>query len=499
MPFLKTAAPLDNNDNDLEDIKLSEPVPEIEELAMETERITLEVPMNISEESPVVEVETVVLDVPVDLGGGVSERVILQRADEGDNIKNNLEKLERAQASGLDGDLLGELEVLEPVAVLPDGVEILEPVSDIENIQEELESEQNFEDEQENSELVQEIESEQENSEFAQEIEDEQESLELVQEIENEQVNSELAQEIENVQENSIQELEPAIDENISEPQNNEKTNNNDTVQEIIETGLATDPEVEIEVIQEIQEQEQEFESVQENENMQEDSELMQENNSVQEISEPAQENENVQEESEPAQENESVKEESESVQENENVQEESEPLQENEDTQENSEHEQENINTQANQDNKTDEGGLVLKYDFTSGERYVDAISTKTQFDKMLDELGLISKDLLSWQVEKFAVQFANKFTNGDEGDTPESAKEKKFGAFLGGFITNAAVILQEHGYINTAIKCLDQALSIVKAQKKLKDELQALKQREEEENYNVDLSDILGLFGDG
>ena len=116
-----------------------------------------------------------------------------------------------------------------------------------------------------------------------------------------------------------------------------------------------------------------------------------------------------------------------------------------------------------------------------------------------MLDELGLISKDLLEWQVEKFAVQFANKFGDGDEKNTPETAKAKKFGAFLGGFITNAAMILQEKGYRDIALDCLEKTINILKAQQKLEAELLELKQLEEEENYNVDLSEILVLFGDG
>ena len=116
-----------------------------------------------------------------------------------------------------------------------------------------------------------------------------------------------------------------------------------------------------------------------------------------------------------------------------------------------------------------------------------------------MLDELGVISKDLLEWQVEKFAVQFANKFSEGDEKNTPEAAKAKKFGAFLGGYITNAAMILQDRGYRELALTCLEKAINIIKAQEKLEAELLNLKQREEEENDNVDLSDILELFGDG
>lgn len=135
------------------------------------------------------------------------------------------------------------------------------------------------------------------------------------------------------------------------------------------------------------------------------------------------------------------------------------------------------------------------LKYDFTSGERYVDKVSTKTEFDKVLDELSAISKDLLSWQVEKFARDYTNKFH--DENDKSDS-DAKKYEAFLGGYITNAAMILYDNGYRDAAIKQLDQAKSILEARKKLENETLAIKTRVEEEDATVDLSDILGLFGD-
>lgn len=135
------------------------------------------------------------------------------------------------------------------------------------------------------------------------------------------------------------------------------------------------------------------------------------------------------------------------------------------------------------------------LKYDFTSGERYVDSVSTKTEFDKMLDELSAISGDLLSHEVEKFAVKFTGKF-QGDFGKAEADAK--KYEAFLGGYITNAAMILYDNGYRDAAIKRLEQAKSILEARKKLEDETEAIKTRVEEDEDAVDLSDILGLFGD-
>ena len=132
--------------------------------------------------------------------------------------------------------------------------------------------------------------------------------------------------------------------------------------------------------------------------------------------------------------------------------------------------------------------------YDVTSGERYVDKVSTKTEFDKVLDELTAISKDLLSWQTEKFAKQYTEKFQ-----DEKTEADARKYEAFLGGYITNAAMTLYDNGYGDIAIKQLDQAKSILEARRKLETETQAIKDRVEEEDALVDLSDILGMFGDG
>ena len=142
-----------------------------------------------------------------------------------------------------------------------------------------------------------------------------------------------------------------------------------------------------------------------------------------------------------------------------------------------------------------TDYSGENLKYDFTSGERYVDKVSTKTEFDKMLDELADISKDLLSWQVEKFAKQHTSKF-QGDSDKTDSDAK--KYEAFLGGYITNAAMTLYDNGYRDIAIKQLEQAKSILEARKKLEEETEATRTRVAENDDAVDLTDILGLFGD-
>ncbi len=159
------------------------------------------------------------------------------------------------------------------------------------------------------------------------------------------------------------------------------------------------------------------------------------------------------------------------------------------------SEHEPDEIETEPTQDEEPEPDEFKLQYDFTSGERYVDKVSTKTDFDKMLDELGAISKDLLEWQVEKFANQYTGKFQG--EGDNSE-AEAKKFEAFLGGYITNAAMILDDKGYRDQAIKQLEQAKSILEARKRLEEERQAIIARVEEQNDAVDLSDILGLFGD-
>ncbi|MCR4819086.1 MAG: hypothetical protein K5841_09045 [Fretibacterium sp.] len=138
------------------------------------------------------------------------------------------------------------------------------------------------------------------------------------------------------------------------------------------------------------------------------------------------------------------------------------------------------------------DQGEVTLKYDMDSGKRYVDETSQKTDFEKMLDELAKISKDMLSWEVEKFTDRFTKKYVA--EGMTLEEANSQKYEAFLGGFITNAAMELYDRGYEEAAIHKLEQAISVLEARKKLETEVDSIKARQEEDV--VDLSDMLGLF---
>ena len=225
------------------------------------------------------------------------------------------------------------------------------------------------------------------------------------------------------------------------------------------------------------------------------------ENEPVADAVEPAPENEPVADAVEPAPENEPVADTVEALSENEPVADASRlpeeilaAIEESPDTESDS---QQNTSPDSGQDalNTTDYSGENLKYDFTSGERYVDKVSTKTEFDKMLDELADISKDLLSWQVEKFAKQHTSKF----QGDFDKAESDaKKYEAFLGGYITNAAMTLYDNGYRDAAIKQLEQAKSILEARKKLEEETEATRTRVAENDDVVDLTDILGLFGD-
>lgn len=132
----------------------------------------------------------------------------------------------------------------------------------------------------------------------------------------------------------------------------------------------------------------------------------------------------------------------------------------------------------------------FTLQYDVSSKERYVDSTSQKTEFDRMLDELSRISKDMLNWEVEKFTGKYQG---DGDEA----TATARKFEAFLGGFITNAAMELYDRGYRDAAFQSLEQALKVLDAKRKLETEVESIKARNEEDS--VDLSDMLGLFGGG
>ena len=131
---------------------------------------------------------------------------------------------------------------------------------------------------------------------------------------------------------------------------------------------------------------------------------------------------------------------------------------------------------------------GFALQYDVNSDKRYVDSTSQKTDFEKMLDELSNISKEMLSWEVEKFTRKH-----HSDAGEASDTAK--KFEAFLGGFITNAAIELYDRGYQDIAFQRLEQAKNILSAKRKLETEVESIKAANEEDA--VDLSDMLGLFG--
>ena len=133
-----------------------------------------------------------------------------------------------------------------------------------------------------------------------------------------------------------------------------------------------------------------------------------------------------------------------------------------------------------------TAEGGgsdFTLKYDMNSNQRYVDSTSQKSEFDRVLDELASISRDMLDWDVEKF--------TKKHGGDT-EDAFHLKLEAFLGGFIVNAAMELYNRGYSEAAFRRLEQARTVLEAKKKLEVEVEAIKAKQDE---SFDLSDMLGL----
>ena len=128
------------------------------------------------------------------------------------------------------------------------------------------------------------------------------------------------------------------------------------------------------------------------------------------------------------------------------------------------------------------------------SGTRYVDL--NKTDFDKMLDELASISKDIIEHETEKFAKKCTVKF----HGDFDKNeADAKKYTAFLGGYITNSAMLLCDRVSFETAISKLEEVCNVLKARKKIDAETAAIRTQVEEEGAVVDLSDILGLFGDG
>jgi hypothetical protein len=129
----------------------------------------------------------------------------------------------------------------------------------------------------------------------------------------------------------------------------------------------------------------------------------------------------------------------------------------------------------------------FVPQYDVTSNQRYVDSVSQKSEFEKVLDELASISQDSLSWDILGM--------TKKHFGNTEEE-KGRKLEAFLGAFIVNAASELFDKGLEAAAFGKLEQARTVLEAKRKLSREVAAIRAKSEEDA--VDVSDILGLFED-
>jgi hypothetical protein len=126
----------------------------------------------------------------------------------------------------------------------------------------------------------------------------------------------------------------------------------------------------------------------------------------------------------------------------------------------------------------------FVPQYDVTSKERYVDSTSQKSEFDRVIDELGRISQETLSWDILRM--------TRKHFGDTEED-NARKFEAFMGAFIINAATELYDKGLINVALAKLEQAKTILEAKQKLAQEVAAIRAQSEEDAF--DISAMLGL----
>jgi hypothetical protein len=133
-------------------------------------------------------------------------------------------------------------------------------------------------------------------------------------------------------------------------------------------------------------------------------------------------------------------------------------------------------------------EPAFVPQYDVTSKERYVDSTSQKSEFDRVLDELGRISQETLSWDILRM--------TRKHFGDTEED-NARKFEAFMGAFILNAAGELYDKGLIDVAFAKLEQAKTVLEAKQKLAQEVAAIRAQTEEDAF--DISAMLGLGGSG
>ncbi|GHS95298.1 hypothetical protein AGMMS50276_10340 [Synergistales bacterium] len=126
----------------------------------------------------------------------------------------------------------------------------------------------------------------------------------------------------------------------------------------------------------------------------------------------------------------------------------------------------------------------FVTKYDVSSKERYVDSTSQKSEFDRVLDELANISKDILSWNI----IKATEKHFGGTEEENSH-----KIEAFLGAFIINAATELYNKGLQDAAFNKLEQAKKILEAKQKLEQETESVRVKLEESA--IDVSDMLDL----
>jgi hypothetical protein len=133
----------------------------------------------------------------------------------------------------------------------------------------------------------------------------------------------------------------------------------------------------------------------------------------------------------------------------------------------------------------KPAEQAFVPQYDVMSNTRYVDSVSQKSEFDKVLAELASISQDRLSWDI----LQMTKKHF----GDTEEE-NNRKLEAFLGAFIVNAASELFDRGLESAAFGKLEQAKIVLEAKQKLSQEVANIRASVQEDA--IDVSDMLGLL---
>ncbi|MDR1048137.1 MAG: hypothetical protein LBL51_00145 [Synergistaceae bacterium] len=129
-------------------------------------------------------------------------------------------------------------------------------------------------------------------------------------------------------------------------------------------------------------------------------------------------------------------------------------------------------------------EQNFVPRYDVMSKERYVDSTSQKTEFDKVLDELASISKDMLEWDVLKM--------TKKHFGDSQEE-NARKLEAFFGAYIYNAAMELYDRGRPDAAFEKLERAKAVLEAKRKLAREMENIQTKADETAF--DISDMLDL----